>query len=102
MSFWYTSKEGPMRLVEVRSNQLRYGRGPGMNWNRIILKGRKLFCITGLHAFVGIRDSVEMTIRGCNLKPMDRIWLDVSAFGSDGSLRNLPVIHSKENKKGIR
>ena len=59
-------------------------------WYEIRLKGGKLFCATGYHASVTIRDGVETLVKGSELQRGDRFWVDTSAFGADKSLTDNP------------
>lgn len=76
---YYEAKDGVMRLIEVKSVYKR------PNFVEIRLKGKRRFACTSYHAFLGIRDGIEMLMRGDELRSGDRFWLDIHAFGSDGS-----------------
>lgn len=80
---FYDSKDGVMRLVEVKSV---YKRAYRMTYFiEIRLKGKRRFACTSYHEFVGIRDGIVMLMRGDELRAGDIFWLDIHAFGSDGS-----------------
>jgi len=83
---WYETKDGPMALVEVLGVYARVSIGMGPDWYEVRLRGGKLFCLTGYHAFVAIRDGQEVLLRGGEFRKGDRFWVDVSAFGADKSL----------------
>jgi len=80
------SSDGPMRLVEVVMAKMIITDGTQTFTTRLHLKGGALFCCSNLHAFVVIRDGVEMLLRGGAIRKGDRFWLDVSAFNADGSI----------------
>ena len=81
----YTAKDLPFVLLPVKSVTARKGFGTGMDWYKIDFGGAFL-AATRYHAFLVLRNSKEVYLPTQKLRRGDQIWVDISAFLSDGSL----------------
>lgn len=79
------AKIGPMAFVPIRAIR-KENHKSSVDVYKIHLPGG-ILAATHLHAFKVLRDDQQLCLPTHELRPGDKIWVDIVAFTADGSLR---------------